>query len=153
MIPLPSGVRVWLTTGHTDMRKGFAALSLLVQEVRSIRCKSLQTFQQCRHGHEGSPDPERSGPSETLLYGNDLDLLAVDRCVLHKPERDARLKKDYTSSFEPDWLQTDWGGLVRVAKARARAIPTNSRYRIDKAPSVFGSPSSFRSLHRYIVSL
>jgi transposase len=33
VIPLPSGVRVWLTTGHTDMRKGFATLSLLVQEV------------------------------------------------------------------------------------------------------------------------
>src|SRR5262249_22627825 len=32
MIPLPSGVRVWLATGHTDMRKGFASLSLLVQE-------------------------------------------------------------------------------------------------------------------------
>ena len=24
MIPVPSGVRVWLATGHTDMRKGFA---------------------------------------------------------------------------------------------------------------------------------
>jgi transposase len=33
MIPLPSGVRVWLATGHTDMRKGFASLALLVQEV------------------------------------------------------------------------------------------------------------------------
>ena len=33
MIPLPSGVRVWLATGHTDMRKGFASLSLQVQEV------------------------------------------------------------------------------------------------------------------------
>jgi IS66 Orf2 like protein len=33
MIPLPSGVRVWLATGHTDMRKGFATLSLVVQEV------------------------------------------------------------------------------------------------------------------------
>jgi transposase len=33
MIPLPSGVRVWLTTGHTDMRKGFPGLSLQVQEV------------------------------------------------------------------------------------------------------------------------
>jgi transposase len=33
MIPMPSGVRVWLTTGHTDMRKGFASLSLQVQEV------------------------------------------------------------------------------------------------------------------------
>lgn len=33
MIPLPSGVRLWLATGHTDMRKGFANLSLQVQEV------------------------------------------------------------------------------------------------------------------------
>jgi transposase len=33
MIPLPSGVRVWLMSGHTDMRKGFPGLTLLVQEV------------------------------------------------------------------------------------------------------------------------
>ena len=33
MIPVPSGVRVWLATGHTDMRKGFPSLALLVQEV------------------------------------------------------------------------------------------------------------------------
>ena len=26
MISVPSGVRVWLATGHTDMRKGFATL-------------------------------------------------------------------------------------------------------------------------------
>ena len=32
MIPVPSGVRVWLATGHTDMRKGFNGLALLVQE-------------------------------------------------------------------------------------------------------------------------
>jgi transposase len=32
MIPVPVGVRVWLATGHTDMRKGFAGLSLVVQE-------------------------------------------------------------------------------------------------------------------------
>jgi transposase len=30
MIPVPSGVRVWLATGHTDMRKGFNGLALLV---------------------------------------------------------------------------------------------------------------------------
>ena len=35
MIPLPSGVRVWLATGHTDMRKGFPGFSLQVQEVLS----------------------------------------------------------------------------------------------------------------------
>ena len=28
MIPVPSGVKVWLATGYTDMRKGFPGLSL-----------------------------------------------------------------------------------------------------------------------------
>lgn len=32
MIPVPSGARVWLASGHTDMRKGFDGLAMLVQE-------------------------------------------------------------------------------------------------------------------------
>ena len=32
MIPVPSGVRVWIAAGHTDMRRGMNGLSLLVQE-------------------------------------------------------------------------------------------------------------------------
>jgi transposase len=32
MIPISSGVRVWIASGHTDMRKGMPGLSLLVQE-------------------------------------------------------------------------------------------------------------------------
>jgi transposase len=32
MIPLPSGVRVWLATGHTDMRRGMNGLALQIQE-------------------------------------------------------------------------------------------------------------------------
>jgi transposase len=32
MIPFPTGARVWLATGPTDMRKGFDGLALLVQE-------------------------------------------------------------------------------------------------------------------------
>lgn len=32
MIPVPSGSRVWLATGHTDMRKGFDGLASLVQD-------------------------------------------------------------------------------------------------------------------------
>jgi transposase len=31
-IAIRSGTRVWLATGHTDMRKGFDGLALLVQE-------------------------------------------------------------------------------------------------------------------------
>lgn len=32
MIPIPGPARVWIATGHTDMRKGMASLALLVQE-------------------------------------------------------------------------------------------------------------------------
>lgn len=33
MIPVPSGARVWLAAGRTDMRKGFDGLALLAQDV------------------------------------------------------------------------------------------------------------------------
>jgi transposase len=32
MIPIPSGVRVWIATGHTDMRRRMQGLALQVQE-------------------------------------------------------------------------------------------------------------------------
>jgi transposase len=32
MIPIASGVRIWLSTGHTDMRRGMRTLALQVQE-------------------------------------------------------------------------------------------------------------------------
>jgi transposase len=32
MIPVPTGVRIWTATGHTDMRKGMQGMALLVQE-------------------------------------------------------------------------------------------------------------------------
>ena len=32
MIPVGSGVRVWLASGHTDMRRGMRGLALQVQE-------------------------------------------------------------------------------------------------------------------------
>ena len=52
MIPVASGVRVWLATGHTDMRKGFASLSLQVQEVLRRDPLSGQLF--CFRGRRGS---------------------------------------------------------------------------------------------------
>ena len=46
MIPVPGGVKVWLATGHTDMRKGFPGLSLMVQETlkRDPMCGHLFVF-------------------------------------------------------------------------------------------------------------
>ena len=32
MIPIACGVRIWLATGHTDMRRGMRSLALQVQE-------------------------------------------------------------------------------------------------------------------------
>src|SRR4030081_2866541 len=32
MIPVPSGVRVWLAVGHTDMRRGMNTLAVQVQQ-------------------------------------------------------------------------------------------------------------------------
>jgi transposase len=56
MIPVPTGVRVWLATGHTDMRKGFAALALQVQEV--LRHDALSGHLFCR-GSGSMPKPPR----------------------------------------------------------------------------------------------
>ena len=33
MIPVPANVRVWIATGHTDMRRGMTGLALQVQEI------------------------------------------------------------------------------------------------------------------------
>jgi transposase len=51
MIPLPSGVRVWLATGHTDMRRGFPGLALQVQEV--LRLDPLNGHLFCFRGRHG----------------------------------------------------------------------------------------------------
>jgi transposase len=46
MIPVPTGVRVWLATGATDMRRGMNSLSLQVQEAmgRDPHCGDLYVF-------------------------------------------------------------------------------------------------------------
>jgi transposase len=46
MIPMPSGVRVWIAAGHTDMRRGMQGLALQVQEQlkRNPHCGDLYIF-------------------------------------------------------------------------------------------------------------
>jgi len=52
MIGLPSGTRVWLASGLTDMRRGFDGLALQVQEVlkRDPHCGHLFVFRGKRGG-------------------------------------------------------------------------------------------------------
>ena len=44
MIPVPAGVRVWIASGVTDMRKGFDGLSVLVQEKLKQDCNGGHVF-------------------------------------------------------------------------------------------------------------
>ena len=52
MIPIPSGGKVWLALGHTDMRKGMRSLSLQVQEAlkKDVHAGDLYVFR----GRSGS---------------------------------------------------------------------------------------------------
>jgi transposase len=52
MIPVPSGGKVWLALGHTDMRKGMRSLSLQVQEAlkKDVHAGDLYVFR----GRSGS---------------------------------------------------------------------------------------------------
>jgi transposase len=44
MIPVPSGVRVWLAVGHTDMRRGMNSLALQVQQVLKLNAHGGDLF-------------------------------------------------------------------------------------------------------------
>ena len=50
MIPIPAGVRVWIATGHTDMRRGMQGLALQVQESlkRDLHAGDLDIFRSRR---------------------------------------------------------------------------------------------------------
>jgi len=51
MIPISSSARIWIATGYTDMRKGFASLALQVQEV--LRHDPLSGHLFCFRGRRG----------------------------------------------------------------------------------------------------
>lgn len=51
VIPVPTGVRVWLATGYTDTRRGFPGLSLQVQE--ELRRDPLSGHLFCFRGRRG----------------------------------------------------------------------------------------------------
>jgi len=59
MIPISSGVRVWIATGHTDMRRGMQGLALQVQEglKRNPHGGDLYVFR----GRKGDLDKTSSG--------------------------------------------------------------------------------------------
>ena len=109
-IPIPNGVRVWLATGHTDMRKGFASLSLQVQEV--LRRDPLSGHLFCFRGRRG-------------------DLLKV---IWHDGQGAAFHEETGTGSI----LVAEPGRRRRVDLAGAARIPS-VRYRLASSPGNLAS--------------
>ena len=83
MIPVPSGVRVWLAVGRTDMRRGMNGLALQVQQVlgRDPHAGDLYVFRgadaiwsrssgttasACRFTRNGSTAASSSGPRQPM---------------------------------------------------------------------------------------
>jgi hypothetical protein len=83
MIPMPSGVRVWLAVGRTDMRRGMNGLALQVQEALG------------RDPHAG--DSTCSEASGAIHGGHDAILEFVFR-------RDADVAQDGTGMFGKETL-------------------------------------------------
>ena len=73
MIPVPSGVRVWLAAGHTDMRRGMNGLALQVQQAlrRDPLAGDLYVFR----GTPGRPgeDPLARRPGHVALHAKSLE--------------------------------------------------------------------------------
>jgi transposase len=64
VIPIPSGVRVWIATGHTDMRRGMNSLALLVQEA----------FRRDPHGGDPYVFRGKSGKLIKILWHDGLGM-------------------------------------------------------------------------------
>jgi len=64
MIPIASGVKVWIATGHTDMRRGMNSLALLVQEA----------FKRDPHGGDLYVFRGRSGSLIKILWHDGLGM-------------------------------------------------------------------------------
>ena len=67
MIPVPSGVRVWIATGHTDMRRGMNSLALLVQEALQARSARRRSLRVPRQERQADQDPLARRPRHVAL--------------------------------------------------------------------------------------
>ena len=77
MIPVPGGVRVWLASGVTDMRRGMNTLALQVQEDlgRDPHAGDLYIFR----GRRGDPQALPGAPAARARGSAGADILRLLR--------------------------------------------------------------------------
>src|SRR5262249_29303377 len=99
-IPIPSGARVWLATGHTGTRKGFDGLALLVQETLK------------RNAHNGNLfvfRGRRGGLIKVLWHDGQ------GMCLFAK-----RLERALHLAISGGWNGGDHAGTARLSSGRDR---------------------------------
>ena len=140
MISLPSGVRVWLACGTTDMRKGMDGLAMLIQQVLAEDPFSgaLFAFRGKRGGlvkllwYDGqgmclfSKRLEKGRFGLTDMYG--ARMYSTERLIAELTVRDGKVVYDLNGISRPDWRtlpanygQTGdarWDGLNPAAPTR-----------------------------------
>ncbi len=68
MIPVPAGVRVWLASGVTDMRRGMNTLALQIQEDLGVDRRGAARLP-ARGDRLAEPDPYLAAVARGLIGG------------------------------------------------------------------------------------
>src|SRR5712672_698643 len=155
MIPLPSGVRVWLAVGRTDMRRGMNALALQVQEAlrRDPHAGDLYVFRAATVAWSGPPvrlchlthltHPWRRSGIDRAFYRGGVQQIArevtlrffpadVDDCVFGTGWRAttnaSRMKVMVSLRDEERWARVlRWTHLRHQDLAEIRSVPGHLR--------------------------
>ena len=85
MIPIPSGVRVWIATGHTDMRRGMQGLALQVQD--QMRRSSGITCRKCHNAAAIHPTSDAGRSAHAALQQGDVTCIDCHANIVHSQAR------------------------------------------------------------------
>lgn len=130
MIPVPTGVRVWLATGHTDMRCGFPGLALKVQEV--LRRDPLSGHLFVFRGRRWAVNTS----TEALIAHLKLEIEKLRRALYgNGSERKARLLEQMELQLEElETAATEDELAAEKAAAQTQTVKSLQRKRPSRKP-------------------
>ena len=135
MIPVPSGARVWLASGATDMRRGFDGLALLVQEVlkRDPHCGHLFVFR-----------GKRGGLIKVLWHDGQGMCLLAKRLERGRFTREEKLDRACAiENYRYPAACCEWGAFWRLAEKIT--LNCSWSYTWPEDPYVAGGPGEIRN--------
>ncbi len=129
MIPVPSGVRVWIATGHTDMRRGMQGLALQVQESLKRNKSDLPHARRTQQQMEAMLGLR--APTDWTVPV--LATNGIDRTGLPELADAVQRKADLRN---PGGSRHDLSGRTRRVLAQSLARLVEKRVMSDRSPAV-----------------